>query len=348
MRLSKQHQLDFAQQLLNLVNAGLALLNAIELIYSSSPKSEQTWLNTISILLRKGNSFSQSLIALDQLFSMEFINLIRISERTGDIELALNTICQQLEAQIELKQKVQQALSYPLITLGSSIALVVMMMLWVVPVFSDVFGHFQAELPPATKMLIEISSSIHAYFLEILIGLMTVISSLILVWIHSSALQRMADRWSFRLPLLGKLFRLATLTHWCRTLAHLLDCGLALPDALRLTAQSSNHWLSHDLTAEVFKHIARGWPLGDALKKADPKTLLFDRETLQLLHIAAESGYLAPMLSKRATALGSQLSNQLNTLSQTLEPLLIIIVGIVIGGLVIILYLPIFQMGQIV
>ena len=188
---------------------------------------------------------------------MEFINLIRISERTGDIELALNTICQQLEAQIELKQKVQQALSYPLITLGSSIALVVMMIIWVVPVFSDVFGHFQAELPPATKMLIEISSSIHAYFLEILIGLMTVMSSLILVWIRSSALQRMADRWSFRLPLLGKLFRLATLTHWCRTLAHLLDCGLALPDALRLTAQSSNHWLSHDLTAEVFKHIAQ-------------------------------------------------------------------------------------------
>ena len=123
---------------------------------------------------------------------------------------------------------------------------------------------------------------------------------------------------------------------------------LPLPDALRVTAQSSNHWLSHDLSAEAFKHLTRGWPLGEALKKADPKTLLLNEETLQLLNIASESGFLAQMLSKRASTLGSLLSGQLSNLSQTLEPLLIILVGIIIGGLVIILYLLIFQMGQIV
>jgi type IV pilus assembly protein PilC len=148
--------------------------------------------------------------------------------------------------------------------------------------------------------------------------------------------------------MLGKLFRLAALTYWCRTLGHLLESGLALPDALRVTAQSSNHWLSHDLSAEVFKHLTRGWPLGDALKRADPKHQLFDIETLQLLHIASESGSLPQMLGQRANALGSQLSNRLNTLSQSLEPLLIIFVGLVIGSLVIILYLPIFNLGQIV
>jgi type IV pilus assembly protein PilC len=115
------------------------------------------------------------------------------------------------------------------------------------------------------------------------------------MWKKSSRLQRKCDQWSFRMPVLGRLFRLATLTHWCRTLAHLLDCGLPLPDALRVTAQSSNHWLSHDLSAEAFKHLTRGWPLGEALKKADPKTLLFDEETLQLLNIASESGFLAQM-----------------------------------------------------
>jgi type IV pilus assembly protein PilC len=132
------------------------------------------------------------------------------------------------------------------------------------------------------------------------------------------------------------LFRLSALAHWCRTLGHLLESGLPLPDALRVTAQSSNHWLSHNLSAEVFKHLARGWPLGKALQRADPKNSFYDSETLQLLHIASESGFLA------------QLNNRLNHLSQTLEPLLIIVVGIIIGGLVIILYLPIFNLGQIV
>ena len=131
-------------------------------------------------------------------------------------------------------------------------------------------------------------------------------------------------------------------------MGHLLESGLPLPDALRVTAQSSNHWLSHDLSAEVFKHLTRGWPLSASLKKADPQNRFFDVETMQLIHIAAESGFLAQMLEKRAIALASQLSNRLNNLSQTLEPLLIIAVGAIIGSLVIILYLPIFNLGQIV
>ena len=348
MALNKQSQLDFAQQLLTLFNAGLALLNAIELIQSSAPKDWQHWLRDVQAHLKKGNSFSQSLMAQHNLFSMEFINLIRVSERTGDIELALKTICQQLEAQIELRRKVQQALSYPIITLSSSLLLVIVMMIWVVPVFKDVFGHFQAELPPPTKALIQISSIMNHFFIEICACLLTSTLICLLTWIKSIYLQKMCDQWSFRIPLLGKLLRLAALTYWCRTLGHLLESGLPLPDALRVTAQSSNHWLSHDLSAEVFKHLTRGWPLGASLKKADPKHSFFDTETLQLLHIAAESGFLAQMLSKRANTLGSQLSGSLNNLSQTLEPLLIMLVGIIIGGLVIILYLPIFNLGQIV
>jgi len=348
MTLSKQSQLDFAQQLLTLLNAGLALLNALELIQSSAQKDWQQWLQAIQVHLRKGNSFSQSLIAQGNLFSMDFMNLIRVSERTGDIELALKTICHQLEAEIELRRKLQQALSYPIVTLSSSILLVIVMMIWVVPVFKDVFEHFQAELPLPTKALIQTSSIITQFFLEICAGLIVGIFISFLSWMKSVHLQKKCDQWSFRIPLIGKLFRLSALAYWCRTLGHLLESGLPLPDALRVTAQSSNHWLSHNLSAEVFKHLARGWPLGKALEKADPHNGFFDSETLQLLHIASESGFLAQMLGKRANSLSAQLSNRLNHLSQTLEPLLIIVVGIIIGGLVIILYLPIFNLGQIV
>jgi type IV pilus assembly protein PilC len=348
MALSKSDQLTFAHQLLSLLAVGLPLLNAMELILTSCPKQWQGCLRNLCTQLRQGEDFSQALLLQKNQFSAEFINLIRVSERTGNIELALQTICQQLEAQIELRRKVQQALSYPAITLASSFLLILVMMIWVVPVFKDVFAHFQAELPAPTKVLIQISTIIEYFFLEMILLMISSTGLFLIAWLKIPRLQKKCDQLSFSIPILGKLFRLATLTYWCRTLGHLLESGLALPDALRVTAQSSNHWLSHDLSAEVFKHLARGWPMGDALIRADPKHVLFDIETLQLLRIASESGTLPQMLGKRANTLGAQLSYHLNTLSQSLEPLLIMFVGIVIGSLVIILYLPIFNLGQIV
>ena len=348
MALSKQDQLHFAEQLLTLLEAGLPLLNAIELIYSSAPKAWLPWINGIHSQLKKGESFSQCLRSQINIFSMEFINLIRVSERTGDFNLALKTICQQLEAQIELRRKIQQALSYPIITLSSSCLLVLVMMIWVVPVFKEVFAHFQAELPAPTKALIQVSSWIEEFYIAIALTLFSCIGLFGIAWRKLPGLQKSCDRLSFCIPVIGQLLKLATLTYWCRTLGHLLKSGLPLPDALRVTAQSSNHWLSHDYSAEIFKHLTRGWPLGDAIVKADPKHTLFDLETLQLLQIASEGGALPEMLQRRALVLGSQLSNRLNTLSQSLEPLLIVIVGLIIGSLVIILYLPIFNLGQIV
>jgi type IV pilus assembly protein PilC len=346
--LSKQEQLHFAQQLLSLLQAGLVLLHAIELIYQTAPKSWHPWLNNLHTHLKAGNSLSRCLQIQDNRFSAEFINLVTVSERTGDIDLALKTICQQLEGQIELQRKIQQALAYPCITLCTSISLMMVMMVWVVPVFKEVFAHFQADLPGPTRLLIQLSSLIEHFYLAIGLGLITFIILSFLCWKNSISMQKRCDLFSFRLPILGRLFRLATLTYWCRTLGHLISSGLSLPDALRVTAQSSNHWISHDYSAEVFKQLTRGWPLGDALNRADPNHNFFDIETLQLLRIASESGSLPEMLCKRANILGNELSNSLNSLSQTLEPLLIMIVGIMIGGLVIILYLPIFNLGQIV
>ena len=346
--LSKSEQLHFAQQMLALQQAGIPLLNAIQLLIQSAPKPWQTWLVDIRALLQKGNSFSFCLSSQDGKFSPEFSNLIRVSERTGDLSLALRTISQQLEAQIELRRKVQQSLTYPIITLVTSFLLVLVMMIWVIPVFKDVFGHFQAELPAPTKILIAISTGIQNFAVEILLSALMIVASFAYTWIKSSSLQKYCDALLLRMPFFGNLFRLATLTHWCRTLGHLLETGLPLPDALRVTAQSSNHWVSHDFSAEIFKHLTRGWPLGESLKRADPKSRLLDMETLLLLHIGAESGALAEMLNKRATTLGAQLSSQLNALSQSLEPALILLVGAIIGSLVIILYLPIFNLGQIV
>jgi type IV pilus assembly protein PilC len=347
-KLSAQDQLHFAQQLLALMHAGLPLLNAIGLLSRSSSRRSCDWIANLHQKLQQGNSLSYCLKIQEVQFSIEFINLIQVSERSGQLNLALETICEQLESQIELRRKMTQSLSYPVITLSSSLLLLIVMMVWVVPVFKEVFEHFKADLPAPTRALIFTSNLIQNIFFELISVLLIALSGFILFWKKSKRLQKQCDRLSFFIPVIGKLLRLATLTYWCRTLGNLLASRLPLPDALRVTAQSSNHWLSHDLSADIFKHLTRGWPFGEALIRADPKHLLFDIETLHLLEIGAESGSLAEMLRKRSQMLGAQLSNQLNTLSQSLEPLLIIFVGSIIGSLVIILYLPIFNLGQIV
>lgn len=346
--LSQLEQLHFAQQLLSLTQAGLPLLNAIEIMIQSTPTSWQEWLKQVCLQLQHGNSLSQCLGVMAGKFSPEFTNLIRVSERSGDLSLALETISKQLESQIALRRKVIQSLTYPLITLSSSVALIIVMMLWVVPVFKEVFDNFQAELPTPTLFLISASQIIEKHFFKLLLIGASILIFFIVLWRRLTTMQRYCDRLILRLPLLGNLFRLATLGNWCRTLGHLINAGLALPDALRVTAQSSNHWVSHDFSAEIFKHLTRGYPFNEALKKSDPRSLLIDPETLLLLHIAAQGGSLAKMLNKRANTLDEQLSSRLQSLSSNIEPFLILFIGLVIGGLVIILYLPIFNLGQIV
>jgi len=346
--LGTKGQLQFAEQLLSLLESGLPLLNAIELLQQVNGSDYDHFLPKLYTKLKQGNSLTQSLLLQADLFSPEFINLIRVSERTGDLELALRTICRQLSAKIELSSQIRQALTYPLITLFSSIFLLLVMMIWVIPVFKEVFANFGAELPPATLILITSSDLIRESSQLILLLNLGAISAFIFFWIRSVRLQKLCDRISFKLPIFGNLLRLATLSNWCRTLGHLLHSGLALPDAIRITAQSSNHWLSHDLSAELFKHLTRGWPLRESLNKSDPHFYLFDKETLHLMAIGAESGSLVKMLNKRAEVLQNRLGNELKTLSQTIEPLLMIGIGLIIGALVVILYLPIFNLGRVI
>jgi type IV pilus assembly protein PilC len=214
MALNSQTQLAFSEQLLTLLNAGLPLLNAMQLIESSAPKDWRPWLEGIQGQLKKGNSFSQSLINQNDLFSMELINLIRVSERTGDVQLALEIINQQLDSQIQLKQKVRQALTYPITTLGTSFALLIVMMVWVIPVFKEVFENFQADLPAPTKALIQISTLIQDYLIEIGVCLSALIIIFLFYWHQNLCLQRKCDRWILRIPLLGNLLRIAALQYW--------------------------------------------------------------------------------------------------------------------------------------
>jgi type IV pilus assembly protein PilC len=222
------------------------------------------------------------------------------------------------------------------------------MVIWVIPVFSDVFSHFNAPLPWSTQLLLSASQQFMLYLPVIVGGFALAAISSSLLWLRHSGFQKSCDQYLLQIPVIGDLFRQSALACWCRSLGYLMQAGLPALEAIRITAQTSNQWLCHDLSAHIFKSLAQGWSFGEALKRADPRQRFFDHETAQLLQIGSASGSLAAMLSSRAVALEQQLTSRLKLLSHSLEPILVVFVGLLIGGLVIILYLPIFNLGQIV
>jgi type IV pilus assembly protein PilC len=298
--------------------------------------------------LKQGERFSQCLSMQHTVFDPAFIGLIRVSEESGEINLALRTIQQQLHTQIELHRQIQQALAYPFITLGSACLLMIAMIIWVIPVFSDVFSHFNARLPWSTQLLLNAAEQFTLHLPLMGGGIALTLVSSSALWLHHPGFQKRCDQYLLRIPVIGDLFRQSTLACWCRSLGYLMLAGLPALEAMRITAQTSNQWLCHDLSAHIFKSLAQGWSFGEALQRADPRQQFFDHETAQLLQIASASGSLAAMLSSRADALEKQLTSRLKLLSHSLEPILVVFVGLLIGGLVIILYLPIFNLGQIV
>lgn len=345
---SLRDQYSFASQLSTLLNAGLPLLNSLILLRQSAPLHWHAFISQLETQLRQGNAFSSCLRQANYELDHSFISLVEISERSGQLGLALDSIATKLKTQMELRQEIQQALAYPCITVASALFLFFAMAFWVIPIFRDVFAQFHAELPWATQVLLQCAAKLQLYFLEILCLFSALAVLWFAAWHYSPRLQNYCDRAWLRIPLLGELLRLSALSFWCRTLGHLLNAEIPLLDALRITARSSNHWLTHDLSANVFTLLAQGWPLSEAIFKADPHYRYFDRQTWQMICIGSESGTLPAMLLQRASTLSQQLSQQLKLFSRNLEPVLIALVGLLIGALVLILYLPIFNLGQIV
>jgi type II secretory pathway component PulF len=242
----------------------------------------------------------------------------------------------------------KRALTYPAITFTAAILMVTTILLWVIPSFEDIFHHFHAELPISTQLLITLSRGLSEHVAVILGSILIVVAGILLLWRTSIGFQKWCDRHCFRIPIFGHLIRLSHQITWCQNIGHLLQSGLSLLESIRICAQSSNHWLSHDLSAKLFKQLSLGLDLGLAMRRADPIGRFFDPETIQLLEIGARTGMLNVMLLNRSRSIENLLEHRLAILSQSLEPLFIIFLGLLVAGLLMTLYLPIFSLGRII
>ncbi len=346
--LSHQDQINFMHRLYSLLQAGVPLLDALHLLEDCSPKNWRSFLVSTIQGLKSGKSLATSLSQEGKWFSPICIGLISIGEKTGTLEQSLDLIHQQLLSQESLKQKIKQALTYPTITFATALLMVMTMLLWVIPSFEDIFHHFQAELPISTQLLISLSSGLNDYAIVLTGSILTAASGALMIWRKSVSFQKWCDRHCFKIPVVGPLLRLSHQIAWCQNIAHLLQSGLSLLESIRICAQSSNHWLSHDLSANLFKQLSLGLDLGSAMKRSDPDRQFFDSETIQLLEIGTKTGMLDAMLLNRSRSIEHQLQHRLAILNQSLEPIFIFFLGLLVAGLLLTLYLPIFSLGRII
>jgi type IV pilus assembly protein PilC len=328
-------QLHMIRQLHSLLKSGLSLLDAIQMM----------GLNDIQKSLTNGNSISDSLSKMG--FHPFCISLIQTGEATGNLLDSLSQAVIYLDKQIKLQKKIKKALSYPCIVLFVSSLVLVAMFQWVIPSFENMFANFQAELPWPTRLLIQGSHWVQNYSLMVMIALACLLGVFHLIWKRHTQTQQMVDHLLLKLPIVGSIRRSSLLIQWSRNISLLTSRGVPILEALKQTALHSNDWISFNFCAQINVSLAQGWSLSESIKQISGKSLLSQKEQLQLIKVGEVSGDLPQMLANIANQEEDHLDHMIDQLAQSIEPCLMIIMGLIIACLVISLYLPIFEMGQI-
>jgi len=328
-------QLHLIRQLHSLLKSGLSLLDAIQMM----------GLNDIQKSLANGNSLSYSLSRMG--FHPFCVSLIQTGEATGDLVDSLSEAAIYLDKQIKLQKKIKKALSYPCIVLFVSSLVLVAMFQWVIPSFENMFANFQAELPWPTRLLIQGSHWVQNYSLIVAIALGSLLGVFHLIWKRHTQTQQMVDHLLLKLPIVGSIRRSSLLIQWSRNISLLTSRGVPILEALKQTALHSNDWISFKFCAQINVSLAQGWSLSESIKQISGKSLLSQKEQLQLIKVGEVSGDLPQMLANIANQEEDHLDHMIDQLAQSIEPCLMVMMGLIIACLVISLYLPIFEMGQI-
>lgn len=339
----------FTRQWSALMGAGIPLSQAFELLSQSAVGSRTTRKNFGSTLqsLRSdvlaGQSLHQAFQKHPKVFSPLYCNLLHAGESAGILETTLCRLADTLEAQALLKAKLKNAIIYPSSILLVSLVVISVIMLWVIPIFEEVFKSMGANLPWATQCLVSISQFMSQWAGFICLALFAL--GLILQQWHakSQGLQRVCEQHVWALPVLGPLSQSAVNVRWAYSLSALLEAGMPLADAVYPAGGATQSASIQTFTPVLAKQLQEG----NSLNKAMSKSGLFSPMLAQMCAIGEETGSLDQMLLRAAQLMESDVNHGLSNLSTLLEPILMVMLGTLIGGILVALYLPIFNLGQV-
>jgi type IV pilus assembly protein PilC len=328
-----------------LINAGIQLLPALHIIEEScSNKLLNTIIVELQSDLKTGVSFSAALCKHGKYFNELFCSLTQIGEETGKLNLVLTYLAEHQENIERLKRKISKALFYPITVVFIAITVTAVLLIFVVPQFATMFANFGAGLPVYTQILIKAAAILQHNILAIIIFFLTLFIGFKLGLKYSPKFSFLIDKIKLRLPIAGNVFTKAMLNIFCRTLAMTLTAGLPLTRTLPIIGKSINNKLFQSSIFNLEEQIKAGNSFVAALKM-NP---IFPRRMTQIVAVGEESGDLGLMLEKAAGYYEAEVNHVVENLSNLLEPIIMVILGLLVGGIIIGMYLPIFKLGSVI
>ncbi len=335
----------FTRQLATMMKAGVPLLQAFDIVGRGNPNPGVTkLLNDVRTDVETGTSLSMAFRKYPLHFDNLYCNLVEAGEAAGILDQLLDRLAVYMEKTEAIKSKIKSALMYPISVLVVAFVVTAVIMIFVVPAFKEVFSNFGADLPAPTLAVIAISEIFVKYWWLIFGGLFGGFYFFMQAWRRNEKMQQVMDRIMLKMPIFGVLVDKSCIARWTRTLSTMFAAGVPLVEALDSVGGSAGNSVYEMATKKIQQEVSTGTALTVAMTNAN----LFPSMVLQMCAIGEESGSLDHMLGKAADFYEAEVDDMVAGISSLMEPIIIVILGVVIGGIVVAMYLPIFKLGQVV
>ncbi|MFL6632763.1 MAG: type II secretion system F family protein [Massilia sp.] len=335
----------FTRQLATMMKAGVPLLQSFDIVGKGHANPSMSKLiMDLRADIETGTSLNNAFRKYPLYFDPLFCNLVGAGEQAGILEDLLTRLAIYKEKTLALKSKIKGALMYPCAIIAIAFIVTAVIMIWVVPAFKSVFSSFGANLPAPTLIVMGISDFVVTWWYIIFGSIFGSLYFFFQSWRRSLKVQQAMDRILLRIPVFGDVVRKATIARWTRTLATMFAAGVPLVEALDSVGGASGNNVYLDATKKIQTEVSTGTSLTVAMQNAN----VFPNMVTQMVSIGEESGALDGMLGKVADFYEEEVDEAVKTLSSLMEPMIMVILGVLIGGLVIAMYLPIFKLGSVV
>lgn len=344
-RIKTSHVALLTRQLATMMKAGIPLVQSFDIVIQGLDHPRMSLMTTtIRAEIAAGNSFAESLRRYPRVFDTLYCNLIEVGESSGSLEVMLDRLATFKEKTEALKAKIRKAMNYPIAIILVALLSSGIMLIEVVPALAETFSDFGAELPAFTLFVVALSDWVAAYWWQSLLGAVVVLVLSKEALLRFKTLRQVVDRLLLRLPIVGAIIRAACYARFSRTLSTLYAAGVPLVDALDSVAGATGNYVFEQAINRIRADVANGQPLHSAISGTE----LFPSMISQMASIGEESGALEAMLERSASHFEAEVDDAVDSLTSLLEPAIIVVIGILVGGLVIAMYLPIFQLGSVI
>jgi type IV pilus assembly protein PilC len=335
----------FSRQLATMLSAGIPMVQAFEIIGNGNEKpAMQKLVLDIKANIEGGSTLHESLAKYPLYFDDLFVNLTEAGEQAGALESLLDKIATYKEKTEALKKKIKKALFYPTAVLVVAIIVTTILLIFVIPQFEALFKGFGADLPAFTQMVVNLSRWVQHFGIEMLIAIAAAVYAFLYFKKRSRTMRRFLDRALLKVPVIGPIMVKAAIARFARTLATMFAAGVPLVEAMQSVAGATGNIVYEEGTLRMKDEVATGQRLQRAMENSG----LFPNMVVQMIAVGEESGSLDTMAGKVAEFYESEVDSAVDSMSALMEPVIMAVLGVLVGGMVIAMYLPIFKLGSVV